>query len=269
MIEIVNWTTDVEQQKVRFARVAANQLAETYRELLPKAKLSLYSYPNAAGACPSSQEFINPRVIENELDVFKDHFDFARGKPQLIKPADVYALTPMAEGIRRVFNMLKERPANERAAVFMFGDGQHNCDSAAPKATPQDWYNSSEFQDANIPFFTIPYGSTYETWQATFQQVAAKSGGRRFPADITSPNDLQKEFIKALGEALDLQTFLDPEASITAGQTRSHDVCVTGSTQQLLFSVHWPLSARLASRLRYAANTDRADDHTGERNRLE
>src|SRR5205823_6016480 len=114
------------------------------------------------------------------------------------------------------------------------------------------WYNASVFQNGGIPFFTIPYGPTGAGWLYTFQQLANLSGtkpplpggkhGQTFPADLAA-NDpnllLQKQFKKALSDALDLEKLKDPTANITAGGTASHPVCVTTSTYQLVFSVHW------------------------------
>ena len=65
-----------------------------------------------------------------------------------------------------------------------------------------------------------------------------------FPANvnITDSNHnevLQEEFMHALAAIEGLETLVDPGSSITANQTKQHKVCVTESTQELVFSVHW------------------------------
>jgi hypothetical protein len=244
-----NFGVPEDQQKVFFARMAALELSELYNLILPKAKLGLYSYPNLAGTNPSSQQIISLSVVETNIPAYRDRLNWNLQSPLLIKPQSEFALTPMAEGIKLVWSILNPKPANTRAAVFHFGDGQHNDNSAPPRPTPPDWYNASDFQNGGIPFFTIPYGPTGAGWLYTFQQLANLSGtppplpggkhGRTFPSDITGDENLQTQFKKALGDALDLEKLKDPRANISAGGTASHPVCVTTSTYQLVFSVHW------------------------------
>ncbi len=240
--KVGNFPVAEAQQKVDAARFAALQLSEVYNLILPTARLGLYSYPNLAGVTPSSQDHVPLTVIgaSNNIDGYRARLNRTLGNPLLIKPIGMQALTPMAEGIKRVWEVLTPvKDANNRAAVFQIGDGQHYGDSAPPRPTPADWYNSSTFQNGGIPFFTVPYGPTGAGWLQTFQQLSGKSGGTTFPADVTDDVALQTEFIKALGDALDLETLKDPEASIAAGGKASHPVCVTTSTYQLVFSVHW------------------------------
>lgn len=233
------WEAAPDQQKVYLARLAALELADLYALILPDARLGLYTYPNLNGDCPSSQEIISLNEIKNNLQSFKNRLDAGLANPGLIKPQSAYAQTPMAEGIARVYNVLPRGQADQRHAVFHFGDGQHNCDSSGAKKTPADWYNDSSFRTAGIPFFTIPYGAVGAGWLQTFASLAQRTNGTMFPADITDDLELQKEFKKALGKALDLETLKDPKAQVTAGSTKSHAVCVTASSQQLVFTVHW------------------------------
>lgn len=229
-----------EEQKVRLARIAALEFSEMYKELLPEARLSLYTYPDRDGVCPSSEEMISQNEIKDNLDDFKNHLNFSRGHSKLIKPKDTSAKTPMADGIAKVYGKLSGLGTDERTAVFHFGDGQHNCPSTGARKKPEDWYNWPTFQNAGIPFFTIPYGVTSDSWLTTFTQLANKTNGEIFPADI-DPSDieLQNQFKKALGKALDLETLQDPVEQINAGASVSHKVCVTESIHQLMFSVHW------------------------------
>jgi len=228
-----------DQQKVYLARLAALELVELYGGLLPDAVLGLYSYPHTNGTCPTSQELIPLNEIKNNEASFKNHLDVGLGHPNLIKPKDAYAHTPMAEGIAKVYEKLSSHGTHERTGVFHFGDGQHNCNSTGARKTPADWYNWSTFQNAGIPFFTIPYGAADSAWINTFTQLAQKTDGEAFPADITNDLQLQTQFKKALGKALELETLQDPEGSISAGATRTHEVCVTASSYQMVFTVHW------------------------------
>jgi len=256
-----NFPVPAEQQKIYAARIAALELSELYNLVLPKAKLSLFTYPNLAGDTGSSQEVLIPGTIDTNITAYRNRFNVNLNSPDLVKATD--GGTPMAEGIKKVWGVLNPKPANTRAAVFQIGDGQHNENSGPPRPTPPDWYNSSEFQNAGIPFFTIPYGPTGAGWLYTFQQLAKLSGtpppspggkhGRTFPSDITGDENLQTQFKKALGDALDLQKLKDPKASIAAGGTASHPVCVTTSTYQLVFSTHW--TERDASALEVTVET--------------
>jgi hypothetical protein len=227
------------EQKVYRARIAALELAGLYKDILPKARLGLYTYPDLPGNCPNSQTLINQSVIENNYNSFDTRLNWnIPNNAALIKPAGMSALTPMGSGMQRVIAALTPKPADTRAAVFQFGDGQHYCPSN-PNPTPESIYNTSQFQSAGIPFFTIPYGATGAGWLQTFQQIATKSGGAIFAADITDTLELQKQFKNALSKALDLEKLKDPKANITAGGTATHPVCVTDSTYQLVLSVHW------------------------------
>lgn len=230
-----------DQQKVYFARWAALELKQYYEHVLPDALLSLYSYPDTNGNCPKSEELIMPDEIKHssQSQAFDNHLSSSLGHSDLIRPKDAYAKTPMAEGIAKVYGVLKNHDTYERTAVFHFGDGQHNCHSAGNKKTPADWYNDTTFKNADIPFFTIPYGAYDADWMNTFTQLATKTGGAPFPADITDGLELQKQFKKALGEALDLETLKDPVGQIDSGTNKSHEVCVTESSYQLVFTVHW------------------------------
>jgi hypothetical protein len=242
-----SWSAPADQQKIYAARIAALELSELYNLILPKARLGLYTYPDLAGSAASSQQLINLSVIDTNIPAYRNRLNVNLNSPDLVKASD--GGTPMAEGIKRVWGVLNPRPVNTRAAVFHIGDGEHNQNSAAPRPTPADWYNAADFQNAGIPFFTIPYSPTGAGWLATFQQLANLSGtlpplpggkhGRTFPSDIMGDENLQTQFKKALGDALDLEKLKDPKANIAAGGTASHPVCVTTSTYQLVFSVHW------------------------------
>jgi uncharacterized protein (TIGR03382 family) len=233
-----NYNPPKEQQKIYPARTAALELANIYNTILPEAKLGLYTYPNREGGCPSSEQIISMSTIKNNINFYNQRLNNNNpDETQLLQVA--YGPTPMAEGISRVWSVLNPQQPNTRSAVFQIGDGQHYCDSAGPRRTAADWYNSSEFQNAKIPFFTIPYGPTGAGWLQTFQALSQKSGGETFAADIMDELELQKQFKKALGKALDLETLTDPNASVQAGATAQHNVCVSGSTYQLILSVHW------------------------------
>ena len=237
----VNWTPPAEEAKIYLARLAALELTGLYNSILPKAKMGLYTYPNSAGACPSNEQHINLSVIESNLIAYSNHLNVNLGHADLIRPANSSAMTPLASGIAKAREILHPKPANTRAAVFLFGDGEHNCNADGAKPTPASWYNSADFGTTGIPFFTIPYGASGTGWLNTFQEIATKSQGFMFPADITGDMNLQTQFKKALGEALDLETLKDPASSITAGGRAVHTTCVSGSSNQLVFSVHWAL----------------------------
>lgn len=245
-----------DQQKLAAARLAALQLAELYRNILPQARLGLYSYPDRAGTCPNaagvggSQELVSLSIIDTNIQGYRNRLNANLGHPDFIGNAT--GETPMAAGIGRVWSVLVPKPADTLAAVFQIGDGQHSydyCDSPAPHQTPEAWYNDPAFAAAKVPFFTIPYGAFWEGSPTTaqFQQIASRSRteagqpGTMFPADLTDETALQTQFTKALGTALELETLKDPKASIAAGASATHSVCVTESSQQVVFSVHWAL----------------------------
>gem|GEM_PF-3356852 len=230
-----------DQAKIYLARLAALELAELYNNLLPKAKMGLYSFPDLAGTCPSSEQHINLSTVETNIAAYRNHLNVNLGHADLIKPFATWVGTPLASGIAKAYEILNPKPANSRAAVFLFGDGEHNCAADGAKPKPSDWYNAPEFGTSGIPFYTIPYGATSEGWLNTFQKIADKSNGSMFPADITGDVNLQTQFKKALGKALDLETLKDPEANIAAGAEAVHSTCVSGSSNQLVFSVHWAL----------------------------
>ncbi len=235
-----NNTNNDDQRKVSLARIGALELAELYQAILPNGLLSLSIYPNRAGpAAASAEQLIPPNESTANLPSFRNHLDRGLAHPSLIVPNSLGAGTPMAEGIARVYNELSDRGANERAAVFQFGDGEHNINSAGARPTPASWYNWNTFRNAGIPFFTVPYGATGEGWLNTFQQLSLRTGGLTFPADITNDLELQKEFKNALANALDLETLADPDGSVQIQETKEHAICVTESTQQVVFSVHW------------------------------
>jgi hypothetical protein len=239
-----NWNKPAEEQKIYNARIAALELAELYNGILPKGKLGLYSYPATedAYACPSSQQHINLSIIETNIQAYRNRLNTNLGHSDLIVAIEGQE-TPMTEGITRVWSVLYPKPDNSRAAVFMFGDGQHSygCNSAGSRPTPADWYNWNTFQNAHIPFFTIPYGVTDETWMTTFENIADRSGGAKFAADITDDGELQTQFKKALGKVLDLETLKDPSAHIINGRDTVHEICISSSAYQLVFSVHWTI----------------------------
>ncbi|MBS1824043.1 MAG: hypothetical protein JST93_01865 [Acidobacteria bacterium] len=234
-----NTTNSDADRKITLARIAALELAELYRQLLPNGLLSLSIYPNRPGNCPSSDRLIDANEISNNVQSFRNHLDRGLGHASLINPASLSSMTPMAAGIERVYNELHDRGQFERTAVFHFGDGEHNCNSGGPRPTPADWYNWPAFQNAGIPFFTVPYGATYASWLATFQQLSNKTGGATFPANMTDDLALQKEFKNALATALDFETIADPTVGIQSGQTRDHTICLNESSQIAVFSVHW------------------------------
>ncbi len=235
-------STDVEEEeKIYLARIAALELAELYNGILPTAKMGLYSYPatGEAYACPSSEQHINMSVMETNIQGYRNHLNVNLGHGDLIDAGN-YA-TPLAEGIKRAWDVLYPVAENSRAAVFLFGDGQQHpdCLSDAPRRDPDDWYNWSTFQNGDVPFYTIPYGATGEGWMTTYENIASNSGGETFPADITDEAELQTQFKKALGEVLDLETLKDPSGHINAGENKTHEICVSSSAYQLVFSVHW------------------------------
>jgi hypothetical protein len=227
------------QQKIYWARLAAREFSELFEQILPDAELSLYSYPNRGGTCPSSEEHIGLNEISNNIQGFENHLDPGLGHPDLLVRTNSLIKTPLAEGIKSVYNLLSGGGQFVRKAVLLFGDGEHNCDSSPPRPEPEDWYNWTQFQNAGIPFYTIPYGQTDASWITTFNLLATNSGGDPYPADITDTTELQKNFKKILGDILDLEPLKDPAAHVNAGANKEHDVCVTESTYQLVFSVHW------------------------------
>lgn len=237
-----NASTNVEEErKTYLARIAALELAELYNGILPQGRLGLYSYPQSTGnpTVPSSEQHISMSVVETNIQGYRNHLNANLGHGDLIAPANSFIGTPLAEGIDRVWGVLHPKPGNSRAAVFLMGDGEHNSNSAGPRPAPADWYNWATFQNAGIPFFTIPYGSTYDSWLQTFENLASESGGSIFPADITDDGELQTQFKKALGEVLDLETLKDPASHVNAGESKAHEICVSSSAYQLVFSVHW------------------------------
>jgi hypothetical protein len=245
-----NFGAPPEQQKLYAARLAALQFAELYRNILPQAKLGLYSYPDLAASCPGSDQLVSLSTIDTNIQGYRNRLNVNLGHPDFIAHAN--GETPMAAGIGRAWSVLFPKPDNTRAAVFQIGDGQHSygiCDSPPPHATPEAWYNDPAFANAKIPFFTIPYGAMFQGSPTTaqFQQIASKSRtetgspGFMFPADVTDETALNTQFTKALARALDLETLKDPKANITAGGNATHNVCVTESSQQIVFSVHWAL----------------------------
>lgn len=233
-----SFTNNPEEQKIRYARLAALELAQLYEAILPDARLSLYSYPNGTGTCPSSQEWIPPDEIRNNIASFYNHLDVGVAT-NLLTPSSSGPLTPMATGISRVYSELSDRAEYERAAVFHFGDGQHNCNDSGQRPTPAAWYTWETFKNAGIPFYTIPYGATYAGWIDTFQALADNTGGEAYPANVTDDLELQEQFKNALADALDLETLADPTSSVAAGELKEHDVCVDETIRQVVFSVHW------------------------------
>src|SRR5436190_19973882 len=138
-----------------FARWTAVNLTELYNCIMPKSNLGLYSYPGpGGGTSPASQQHITLGQIDTKIQAFHKRLDWDLQDPLLIKPKDEFAWTPMAEGIKEVWQVLHpNKPPNSRAAVFHIGDGQHNVDSVTSyspepvRPTPADWYNASVFQN--------------------------------------------------------------------------------------------------------------------------
>ena len=231
-----------EEQRIYSARIAALELAELYNTILPKGKMGLYSYPATINnyTCPSSEQFINMSIMETNIQAYRNRLNTNLGHPDLIDAGSIYsAFTPLAEGIARAWNVLHPKPENSRAAVFLFGDGDHNCNSTGSRETPSDWYNWSTFRNAGIPFITIPYGNLTSGWMETFSAISEQTNGDFFPANITDDSELQTQFKKALGKVLDLETLKDPASRINAGQDTTFEICVSSSAYQLIFSVHW------------------------------
>lgn len=233
------------QQKIYFARVAAQHFVKFYYGISPEAHLALYSYPDHTGKCPSTEEYINLRSLNpTGMTPWNNHLDEATGHADLLTVAKGDPLTPLAEAIATAYATLfplksgADGPYNTTAA-FIFGDGQHSCNSTGSRPEPEDWYNWSTFQNSGIRFFTVPYGQTYSTWQTTFENLADRTDGKSFPADITNELTLQQSFLDALAKIEGLETLKDPTVVITANQTKEHEICATESTQQLIFSVHW------------------------------
>ncbi|WP_289021090.1 hypothetical protein [Desulfobacter postgatei] len=233
------------QQKIYFARAAAQHFVKFYYGISPEAHLALYSYPDHTGKCPSTEEYINLRSLNpTGMTPWNNHLDEPTGHADLLTVAGGDPLTPLAEAISTAYATLSPLKSNadgpyNTTAAFIFGDGQHSCNSTSSRPEPEDWYNWSTFQNSGIRFFTVPYGQTYSTWQTTFENLADRTDGESFPADITNELALQQSFLDALAKIEGLETLKDPTVVITANQTKEHEICATESTQQLIFSVHW------------------------------
>src|SRR5690606_8665288 len=109
-----------DQAKIYLARLAALELAELYNNLLPKAKMGLYSFPDLAGTCPSSEQHINLSTVETNIAAYRNHLNVNLGHADLIKPFATWVGTPLASGIAKAYEILNPKPANSRAAVFLF-----------------------------------------------------------------------------------------------------------------------------------------------------
>lgn len=232
------------QQKIYFARTAAQHFVNFYYSISPEAHLALHSYPDHTGQCPSAEEYIDLRSLNpTGMTPWNNHLDEATGHADLLTVAG-YPSTPLAEAISTAYATLSslksgaDGPYNITAA-FIFGDGEHSCNSTGSRSKPEDWYNWPTFQNSGTRFFTVPYGQTSSTWQTTFENLADRTDGQSFPADITSELALQESFLDALAKIEGLETLKDPTVVITANQTKEHEICATESTQQLIFSVHW------------------------------
>jgi hypothetical protein len=232
-----------QETKLWAARRAALEFAQLYGAISPQALLALYSYPNLAGTCPSSEQYIEyARAPKDDADPrfipWANRLSPGFDASLLLTFNSTARGTPLAEGMKTTFQALTSHDEHQRVAVFMFGDGEHNCDSTGTIGRPLDWLN--ELRGRTVPYYTVPYGPAGSAWMQTFETIAEASGGRSFPANADASSEgFQKETKEALREIMQMEPVADPTTTIATGATKEHPICVTESTDQIVFSVHW------------------------------
>ncbi len=160
-----------------------------------------------------------------------------------------FAGTPMQEGIDAALADMNARisdPArppqaadrpNLRQSMLMLSDGaQHQGD--ARNSIPA-------LQAAGVRLYTIGYGvpGSGEVDHALLEQLANDTQGEFWDANANNPFDLFNAFKNAIRVWLGLESIVDPEGTIRAGQTRQHEVCVDDRAYGLTFVVDWDRNA--------------------------
>jgi len=207
--------------------------------------MGLFTYPDLDGNCPGSQQVVAIMNIggtggnQNALDNRLNNSSLNR-----IAPEDQYYLTPMAEGIKKVYNVLNPLGINENetTAVVMIGDGNHFCDSEPPKETPLHW--ETDLSNSEITFYTIPYGDNVASWVQQLRDIAEWTGGFCYPTNLlalTNEGNLLKNHENAIRDALDLEVITEPAGEIGRNQQKSHSICVERDAYTLTFITRWDI----------------------------
>lgn len=231
-------TNPEDVRKIWHAREAGRLLKEVYLNLLPTGRLGLFTYPNLNGDCPSNQQVVSLQSISSNNAYLDPRLNNA--SPTRIAPLSDYYLTPMADGIKKVYDSLPRGVQDERNAVVMIGDGQHSCDSSPPKRTPADW--EADLRASGMKFYTIPYGDNNASWTQQLKDIATWTGGFSYPVNLLSifnEGDLRKSHERAIRDILGLETIIDPEGTIGRNQRNSHAVCISQDDYTLTFIARW------------------------------
>lgn len=231
-------TNPEDVRKIWHAREAGRLFKEVYRNLLQSGRLGLFTYPDLNGNCPDAQQVVALQEVSSNHTFLDQRLNNA--DPMRIAPESDYFLTPMAEGIKKVYDTLPRGQVDNRSAVVMIGDGQHSCDSNPPNINPADW--EPELRDSTIKFYTIPYGDNNAAWTEQLKDISAWTEGFSYPTNLLSvlnDGDIRRTHEKAIRDVLDLQPISDPQGSIRRNQSITHSVCVTRHAYTLTFIVSW------------------------------
>ncbi len=147
--------------------------------------------------------------------------------------------TPMAEGIKIAHSDLPSSSDTLRPTIMLLSDGAQNVPSTNGPATPDDWIPS--LSTKGIRVFPVAYGvpGAPEVDHAQLQRLATGTQGVMLPANPTDFIALKKAFYVGLREWLGLRDVIDPKSTITASQSKSHDVCIDDQARAVVFTVNW------------------------------
>jgi hypothetical protein len=217
------------------AKQGGLQLYNAYRELTGgQARFGIFGFPDPDGASVSSLE----SVPLNTADLVLGPVSTKLGT---IGAGGLRANggTPMSSGLQLARDRLPNASDTLRPVILLLSDGAHNEPPPPTPPTPDDLIGS--LSGKGIRVYPIAYGapeiSTVD--HAQLQRLADGTNGVSLPANPTDFIQLKKAFYTGLREWLGLHDVIDPKSTISASQSKSHDVCIDDQARAIVFTVNW------------------------------
>ncbi len=185
--------------------------------------------------------------------------------------------TPMLAGLQQAVGMLG---SNNPKAVVLLSDGYHNCPSTIEVGDAA--YTDLISSLAGIRVFTIGFSRPGDLSAHFLDELAADTVGVELgvegfydvtaapgfdPIDWNPATALDATYTKVLVAGLGLDTVVEPFASLSAGETNSHQLTINGQDHKLSFHVSWTTSQadRLSIRLKASDGSSVESENAGVR----
>lgn len=226
-----------EEARLWHAKQAAGELFEEYGDLTGgQARFGLYGFSDPGVPSPSAIRVVDigkSSTIAGLVHTALSH------KPTGLSAGNG---TPMAEGIKLAQTDLNLGTDTTRSIILLLSDGAHNEDSVDPPDKPKPLHWVQTLKSKKIRVYSVAFGQNIEVDHDLLDQLANDTDGEPLPANPTDFDALKKSFRGALREWLGLSDLADPTSTITAGQRKSHTVCVDDQAYSVAFILDWNIS---------------------------